>query len=268
MFRYPAAVAISPVDRPFHPRSSAVVWLGLVASIVLPAVVGVTFLANTDYDTTSPTGTGAYIGRIGAQTQVLDTAPTALGLPLWAVTLLQLPLWAALLAAVWIAAGRRIDGLRDRLGFTTRRSDLPSGLLLGVVAQLVLVPLLYTVIFWFIGDRDVADDARSLTDRADSVVGVALLLVGVGLVAPVVEELFFRGLAQTTFERAVGRRAGLLAAALLFAVIHFQVLQFPALLMFGLIAGALVQRQGRLGGAIWTHVGFNLTTLVVLLFVV
>lgn len=241
---------------------------GLMASIVLPALVGAVFLSNTDYDTTSPTGSGAYIGRVGAQTQVIDVTPTALGLPLWAVTLLQLPLWISLLAAVWIAAGRRVDGMVDRLGFTARRGDVPSGLFLGVVAQLVFVPLLYTVIFWFVGEQDVSSSARSLTDRADSIVGVALLFVGVGLVAPVVEELFFRGLAQATFERSVGRRAGLLAGAMLFAVVHFQALQFPALLLFGLIAGGLFQRQGRLGGAIWTHVGFNLTTLVVLLFVV
>jgi membrane protease YdiL (CAAX protease family) len=268
LFRYPAAVPHSTVDRPFHPRSGATIWVGLMASIVLPALVGAVFLANTDYDTTSPTGTGAYVGRVGAQTQVIDVTPTALGLPLWAVTLLQIPLWISLLAAVWIAAGRRADGLVDRLGFSARRGDAPAGLLLGVVTQLVFVPLLYAVIFWFIGDRDVSSDARALTDRADSIVGVALLLVGVGLVAPVVEELFFRGLAQATFERSVGRWAGLLAAAVLFAVVHFQVLQFPALLLFGLIAGGLFQRQGRLGGAIWTHVGFNLTTLVVLLFVV
>jgi membrane protease YdiL (CAAX protease family) len=259
-------VPISSVDRPFHPRSGAVIGAGLAASILLPAIIGAAFLAGTDYDTTSPTGTGAYLGRVGAQTQVLDVAPSALGLPLWAITALQIPLWIGLLGAVWIAAGRRIEGLRERMGFTMRKRDVPSGLALGVVAQVILVPLLYTVIFWFIGDRDVASDARSLTDRADSIVGVALLLVGVGLVAPVVEELFFRGLLQSTLERSAGANAGLVTASLVFATVHFQVLQFPALFLFGLIAGLLMQRQGRLGGAIWTHIGFNMTTLVALLF--
>jgi phosphatidylglycerol:prolipoprotein diacylglycerol transferase len=37
-----------------------------------------------------------------------------------------------------------------------------------------------------------------------------------------------------------------------------------ALFVFGLVVGYLVQRTGRLGPAWWTHVGFNATTVVVL----
>jgi membrane protease YdiL (CAAX protease family) len=35
--------------------------------------------------------------------------------------------------------------------------------------------------------------------------------------------------------------------------------------MFGLIAGWLAQRDGRLGRAIWAHVGFNAWTVGLLL---
>jgi len=48
---------------------------------------------------------------------------------------------------------------------------------------------------------------------------------------------------------------------------HHVPLQFPALVMFGLIAGVLVQRDGRLGRAVWAHVGFNSWTVGVLLVV-
>jgi membrane protease YdiL (CAAX protease family) len=46
---------------------------------------------------------------------------------------------------------------------------------------------------------------------------------------------------------------------------HLQPLQFPALLVFGVILGVLTVRYGRLGPALWAHVGFNATTLASLL---
>ena len=38
-----------------------------------------------------------------------------------------------------------------------------------------------------------------------------------------------------------------------------------ALFVFGVVAAIVTERTGRLGTAIWTHVGFNLTTVVLLL---
>ena len=45
--------------------------------------------------------------------------------------------------------------------------------------------------------------------------------------------------------------------AVLFALVHFQALQLPGLILFGLVAGYLANRYGRLGPAIFAHVGFN-----------
>ena len=49
------------------------------------------------------------------------------------------------------------------------------------------------------------------------------------------------------------------------AASHFQLVQLPGLFVFGVIAAVVFQRTGRLGTAIWTHVGFNATTVVLLL---
>ena len=125
---------------------------------------------------------------------------------------------------------------------------------------------LFQVALWFglRDDLDVAADARDLVDKADGL-GVVLLIVVVVFGAPVVEELFFRGLALRAFERRLGRWVGLVVSSLVFGLVHFQPLQFPALVMFGLIAGWLAQRDGRLGRAIWAHVGFNTWTVGLLL---
>ena len=54
-------------------------------------------------------------------------------------------------------------------------------------------------------------------------------------------------------------------SSLWFAASHFQPLQFAGLLAFGLVLGLVAHRTGRLGMAICAHIGFNMTTVVVLL---
>ena len=56
------------------------------------------------------------------------------------------------------------------------------------------------------------------------------------------------------------------AAAAFFAATHLQPLQFPALLLFGVILGFMAWRSGRIGPAIWAHVGFNVVAAAGLLF--
>jgi membrane protease YdiL (CAAX protease family) len=54
-------------------------------------------------------------------------------------------------------------------------------------------------------------------------------------------------------------------SSVVFAATHFDVLSFPALVVFGAVMAVLVVRTGRLGAAVWAHVGFNATTIVLLL---
>ena len=180
-----------------------------------------------------------------------------------AVSLFQVALWFGLFGVpVWIVSNRGLDW--STLGLTIERRDILPGLAIGVFAQALLVPALYAPILFFRDDLDVAEDARELVDKADGL-GVVLLVVVVVVGAPVVEEIFFRGLALRAFEWRLGRRVGLVVSAVVFGLVHLQLLQFPALVMFGLIAGWLAQRDGRLGRAIWAHVGFNAWTVGLLL---
>jgi hypothetical protein len=181
--------------------------------------------------------------------------------------LLQVPLWIGLLGApLW--ATRRGGGYPvDELGLRTRWRDVPSGLAIGVATQLVLVPLLYLPILELTNTTtdELSAPARELTDRATDPLGVLLLVVIVGVGAPVVEEIFYRGLVQRSLRRRLPAAGSVVVTALLFGGSHFQLLQLPALVMFGIVAGYLAERHGRLGPAIWAHVGFNLVTVVVLL---
>ena len=98
-------------------------------------------------------------------------------------------------------------------------------------------------------DLDDLDElGPELADKATDPLGVALLLVIVVLGAPVVEELFFRGLLQRSVAAAAGPgRWPWSSPAVVFGLTHFQLLQFPALVAFGAVLGCLALRTGRLG---------------------
>ena len=184
------------------------------------------------------------------------------------IALLQTSLWFGMLGSVVVVLRRRriTDPLRA-LGLRVRALDVPGGLLLGVLCQLVLVPLVSWPWAWAIGQDpdELREPACRLADKADDPLGVVLLVLITVVGAPVVEELFFRGFVQRPAVARLGRVAGVTLTAVLFGLTHFQLLQLPALVVFGLVLGALAERTGRLGPSIAAHVGFNATTVVSLL---
>ncbi len=92
-----------------------------------------------------------------------------------------------------------------------------------------------------------------------------LLVLIVAIAAPIIEELFFRGLLLRAIEKRCGPRWALWVSSLVFAAVHLQLLQFPALTLIGLVLGWLTLRTGRLGPAIWAHIAFNSVAVVLLL---
>ena len=178
-------------------------------------------------------------------------------LPLGVIALMQLPLWAGYLTMPLVAARRKGNGVVADFGLRVRAWDVPVGLVIGVLTQVVLVPLVYLPIFQIIGERDVSADARALTDRAEDPFGVVLLVLIVVIGAPIVEELFFRGLLLRSAERKWGKVWAVIVSSLVFGAVHLQPLQFPALVAVGAVFALLTLRTGRLGPAIFAHVAFN-----------
>ena len=186
-------------------------------------------------------------------------------LSLTLIALLQLPLWSGYLGAPLLAAWRKGNGVGRDFALRVKLTDVPFGLLAGVITQVLLVPLLYIPIFLVFGRQDLSEDARSLTDRADSPVGVVLLILIVVVGAPIIEELFFRGLLMRSLERRWGTSAAVLVSSAVFGAVHLQLVQLPALILFGLVAAVLTVRSGRLGPAIFAHVAFNAVAVITLL---
>jgi membrane protease YdiL (CAAX protease family) len=102
-----------------------------------------------------------------------------------------------------------------------------------------------------------------------------LTIVGAALVAPVGEELFFRGFALTAWWRDLGAPAALVRSTVFFAVIHIlnvssasadelirlALLQFAVILPVGYVLGWLFVRRG-MAAAIAGHMTFNGIALI------
>lgn len=175
----------------------------------------------------------------------------------------QLGLWVGLLGAPLRAARRKGSGdLRHEfgLGFEVRDGQW---VLLGVVCQIVALPVLYFLIELVVGDLDVGAPARELADRFTGL-GYVILAVLVVLVAPVVEEIFYRGLLLRAATRRWGERVAILVSSAWFGASHFQLVQFPALFGLGVVLAVLACRSRSLGPPIAAHVGFNAVTIVAL----
>jgi membrane protease YdiL (CAAX protease family) len=93
--------------------------------------------------------------------------------------------------------------------------------------------------------------------------GPDLIIVGLVLIAiaPLAEELLFRGLLQGSLERAIGRRPGILIAALGFGLLHGRVRFIPVSLL-GLLMGYMVMRPNSLPVGIVAHGINNLAVLL------
>jgi uncharacterized protein len=173
-------------------------------------------------------------------------------------------LWLGMLGACWHASRRRGRGSwQDDFAFRFQRTDVAIGLSAGLVTQLAAIPLLYWPIKQFI-DLDLERPARTTLDTANGAAMVVLIIV-IGFGAPIVEEVFFRGLLYGAVNRRTGVINSIVVSSLIFAATHFQVAQFPGLFLAGVVFAGVRAWYGRLGPAIVTHAVFNLTTLAALL---
>src|SRR5690606_5417961 len=116
-------------------------------------------------------------------------------LPLSLVLVAQLGLWLGLLGVPLVVTRLKGNGVISDLDLRGRLHDIWRGGAVGIATQLVAIPLLYWPLLELL-DKSASDmegPAREMTDRADGPLGVVLLILIVGVGAPIVEEIFYRG---------------------------------------------------------------------------
>lgn len=234
--------------------------LGWLAGLFLPTLITAVILSTTDWKLFRPSRPGGNVGnaagRLGdGREPGLDSIPFEISL------LTNVSLWVGLLAipvALAAFAGKERRGWNG--GFDA--SDLSNGVLAGVLLQIPVIPLVYFVIQEVTGPLVTSDQALSITDQAQTPLQIGLLVFIIAIGAPVVEELFYRGLVQTALVDRYGEVIGIGIASLIFGAVHFSIVRLPALVLVGAVTGVLAHRSGRLAPAIIAHMTFNTFTLV------
>ncbi|MEL7157065.1 MAG: type II CAAX endopeptidase family protein [Actinomycetota bacterium] len=215
----------------------------------------------------------AAVVLVGAQIVALLWAGVAIGL-LWsgdvpdpltpaALVVLTIGLWAGYGLGSLLVSTRKGQGPEIEYGAVLRRSDLAPGIALGIGTQVLLLPVLYLLIGPLV-DADPGESARELIGAVDGPLDLALILLSVVVMAPLVEELFFRGLLLQSLARRFGDPVGIVVSAALFAAVHIEWAVMPGLFVFGIITAVITRRSGRLGLAWAMHAAFNLTTVVLI----
>lgn len=173
-------------------------------------------------------------------------------------------------AVIWlISRSRSLDA--DSLGFDLRPADaLYVGV--GVALQIGLALLFVPVQELLLPEGETAQDVAAVLQELTTPLGRIAAVVMTTLVAPLVEELMFRGVLHRAMEGR-SRRVILAVGALVWAAFHLLgvasanagILVFAQVFVVGLVLGHLALRHGRIGPSIFVHAGFNLLAAIFLL---
>jgi membrane protease YdiL (CAAX protease family) len=216
---------------------------GFAVGLVLAAITATLAEAITGYRPSS-----------GGPIPVLVTAADVAGL------------WVGLVGAVLFASRNRGQGDlgRDYGWGLGRWWDLPLGAAIGLACQYALIPLLYLPFEHL--DRhlrhQLGQPAQNDTAAAHTVAAVVVLSLFLVIGAPMVEELFFRGLLLRSLLGRTPPPVAIVLSALLFGLAHFEAVQFAGLAVFGVVLGVLAWRTGRLTPGIGAHAAFNAAAVV------
>jgi hypothetical protein len=229
-----------PAPEPFPPPKPPRWGLGdffwiYVAGIGASVVAGSVGLALT----------GDTSGHIGALTTALST----LG---------QFGTW---FGCVLLVARMKGTSARHDFGLKIRARDwwvVFAGIGVFLVATVMILPLV-----------NLANAHQQVVNDLDNASGAKLAVFAVVavVIAPICEELLFRGLLLQALRRRMPPEAAVIVQALAFALAHpmlsptvGDLAVVPALFLLGAISGVIAVRRGDLSGSIMLHMGFNLLT--------
>jgi membrane protease YdiL (CAAX protease family) len=163
---------------------------------------------------------------------------------------------AALLVPIWWLVMRRYGVGWEALGL--RRFQVGN---LGVGCGLMIISILFNLsysAFLAVFDLRMQNDMVPIFAELSS--PWWLLLVGI-IVAPVVEEIFFRGFLYAGLaERYSWRKAAVISSAF-FAIVHLQPLAIVPIFILGYIFAYLYRRSGSIWPAVVMHVSTNALAL-------
>lgn len=90
-----------------------------------------------------------------------------------------------------------------------------------------------------------------------------LIFVRIVIVAPIIEEVIFRGIILRGFLSNYSERKAIFLSALIFAIIHFNIWQFPSAFCVGIFAGWIFSKTRSISTCILIHSLYNGSSLLI-----
>src|SRR5439155_17661614 len=156
---------------------------------------------------------------------------------------------------LWVKV-RHGAGLRQ-LGLRFRASDVGAGILaalLGLAVGAAITSIVLSIARSV--SKHTVTTPQQLPDINQRHQWV-LAFFAVVIVAPIAEELFFRGFLYQALRRWRGVTQGILLSALVFALAHVSPIIIPSIFALGVILAFLFERRGSLAATIAAHMSYN-----------
>jgi membrane protease YdiL (CAAX protease family) len=135
------------------------------------------------------------------------------------------------------------------------------GLGWGVIAWLGAT-LVSAAVVWLLETLGVPAEPQA-AERAIEVLDPWLVILAIVILAPIAEEVFFRGVVFNAWLREGGRRWAFIGSAALFALIHISVVALLPIFLLGIALAWVYDRTGNLLAPIAMHATVNLVRLPV-----
>ncbi len=165
--------------------------------------------------------------------------------------------------ATWLLIVRRKRLPWSSLGFVSVRSKtllsmIPAGFILLFINLLLLTPLTF---FFGLGDPDAGQGQEEIfsPEGGLQVLDYLWLLIPLAILAPLVEEIGFRGLLYGYMRGRTGVVLSIIVSALVFAVLHIVI---PPLFVMGAILAFLAERYRSIVPGIVLHATNNALVVV------
>jgi membrane protease YdiL (CAAX protease family) len=164
-----------------------------------------------------------------------------------------------LLLWLYLRRGNRIAAIR-----LDRWSGLSPAITIALSVMLVGAGLVFNYAYgaFVFPDVEMQDQVRKMFAAIPKTpANWVLLFATVAVIAPLLEELLFRGLLQNSLSNRMPIWAAIAISSAIFAAIHMQLYAFPALMALGAVFGYIYHKTGSLRVTILLHMINNAAAL-------
>jgi membrane protease YdiL (CAAX protease family) len=211
---------------------------------------------------------GLFLGMWVQQLSGVSNANTTI----WNVVVASLSFQGAALVLIALFLREHHIGWTEAFGLSNHRR---KAVLLGMIVALVFLPLgwglqqLSAVVMTHLPHFNLQPEEQlpvRVLRVSMSVAGRAILGAAAILLAPVAEEILFRGILYPAIKQAGHPQVALWGTVVLFAAVHMNIVTFLPLAVLALLLTALYERTNNLLAPITAHALFNALNFVTLFF--